>query len=141
MSRLLPIRFLILQLTLQRQLMRSRLLVNKLHRNPKLNPARRPLLIRQLRLDRSLLLLRQLLKPRSILVNNESTCSVARTLNLMSVEERNKMIGTVLIVILVLALLGALPRWPHSRDWGYYPTGGLGLVIFIVIILLVLGRI
>ena len=59
----------------------------------------------------------------------------------MSVEERNKMIGTVLIVILVLALLGALPRWPHSRDWGYYPTGGLGLVIFIVIILLVLGRI
>jgi Protein of unknown function (DUF3309) len=51
------------------------------------------------------------------------------------------MIGTVLIVILVLALLGALPRWPHSRDWGYYPTGGLGLVIFIVVILLVLGRI
>jgi hypothetical protein len=51
------------------------------------------------------------------------------------------MLGTVLIVILVLALLGALPRWPHSRDWGYYPTGGLGLVIFIVIILLVLGRI
>jgi hypothetical protein len=141
MSRLLPIRFLILQLTLQRQLMRSRLLVNKLHRNPKLNPARRPLLIGQLRLDRSLLLPRQILKPRSILVNNESTCSVARTLNLMSVEERNKMIGTVLIVILVLALLGALPRWPHSRDWGYYPTGGLGLVIFIVIILLVLGRI
>jgi hypothetical protein len=51
------------------------------------------------------------------------------------------MIGTVLIVILVLALLGALPRWPHSRDWGYYPTGGLGLVIFVVVILLVLGRI
>jgi hypothetical protein len=51
------------------------------------------------------------------------------------------MLGTILIVILVLALLGVLPRWPHSRDWGYYPTGGLGLILLIVIILLVLGRI
>jgi hypothetical protein len=51
------------------------------------------------------------------------------------------MLGTILIVILILALLGALPRWPHSRSWGYYPTGGLGLILFIVIILLVLGRI
>ncbi|MGB8989300.1 MAG: DUF3309 domain-containing protein [Candidatus Sulfotelmatobacter sp.] len=51
------------------------------------------------------------------------------------------MIGTALIVILVLALVGALPRWPHSREWGYAPTGGLGLVLFIVIILLILGRI
>jgi len=51
------------------------------------------------------------------------------------------MIGTVLIVILVLALLSVLPRWPHSREWGYYPTGGVGLALFIVIILLVLGRI
>jgi hypothetical protein len=49
--------------------------------------------------------------------------------------------GTILIVILVLALLGALPRWPHSRDWGYYPTGGLGMILLIVVILLVLGRI
>lgn len=51
------------------------------------------------------------------------------------------MLGTILIVILVLALVGALPRWPHSREWGYYPTGGLGLVIVIVLILLLLGRI
>jgi hypothetical protein len=51
------------------------------------------------------------------------------------------MLGTVLIVILILALLGALPRWSHSRDWGYYPTGGLGIVILVVVILLVLGRI
>jgi hypothetical protein len=51
------------------------------------------------------------------------------------------MLGTVLIVILVLALLGALPRWPHSRQWGYYPTGGLGIVLFVVVVLLVLGRI
>ena len=51
------------------------------------------------------------------------------------------MLGTILIVILILALLGALPRWGHSRDWGYAPTGGLGLVLVIVVILLVLGRI
>jgi hypothetical protein len=51
------------------------------------------------------------------------------------------MLGTILIVLLILALLGAFPRWPHSREWGYYPTGGLGLVLLIVIILLVLGRI
>jgi len=51
------------------------------------------------------------------------------------------MLGIILIVILVLALFGALPRWPHSRSWGYYPTGGLGLILLIVVILLLLGRI
>ena len=51
------------------------------------------------------------------------------------------MLGTLLIVVLVLALLGALPRWPHSRSWGYYPTGGLGLVLLVVVVLLILGRI
>jgi hypothetical protein len=51
------------------------------------------------------------------------------------------MLATVLIVILVMALLGALPRWNHSRSWGYYPTGGLGLVLLIVVVLLLLGRI
>ena len=51
------------------------------------------------------------------------------------------MIGTILIVILILALLGVLPRWPHSKQWGYAPTGGLGLLLLIVIILLLLGRI
>jgi hypothetical protein len=51
------------------------------------------------------------------------------------------MLGTILIVILVLALLGALPRWPHSRDWGYVPTGGVGLILLILIILVLLGRI
>jgi hypothetical protein len=44
-----------------------------------------------------------------------------------------------LIVILILALVGALPAWPHSRNWGYYPTGGLGLLLLIVVILLVMG--
>ena len=51
------------------------------------------------------------------------------------------MLGTILLVVLILALLGALPRWSHSRDWGYFPSGGLGLAVLILIILLVLGRI
>ena len=51
------------------------------------------------------------------------------------------MLGTILIVILILALCWALPRWSHSRDWGYYPTGGVGFILFIVVILLLLGRI
>jgi hypothetical protein len=51
------------------------------------------------------------------------------------------MLGTILIVILILALVGALPRWSHSRDWGYAPTGGLGLILLVVVVLLVLGRI
>jgi hypothetical protein len=49
--------------------------------------------------------------------------------------------GTILIIILVLVVVGALPTWPHSRSWGYYPSGGLGLVLLILIILLLLGRI
>ncbi len=50
------------------------------------------------------------------------------------------MLGTILVVILILALVGALPRWSHSKSWGYYPTGGVGLVLLIIVILLVLGR-
>jgi hypothetical protein len=56
-------------------------------------------------------------------------------------ETGGTMLGTILIVILVLALLGVLPRWSHSRDWGYAPTGGVGLILVIVVILLLLGRI
>ncbi len=51
------------------------------------------------------------------------------------------MIGTILLIIVILLLVGALPTWPHSREWGYYPTGGLGLILIIVIVLLLLGRI
>jgi Protein of unknown function (DUF3309) len=51
------------------------------------------------------------------------------------------MLGTVLLVILVLLLLGAIPAWPHSRSWGYGPTGGLGTILLIVLILVLLGRI
>ena len=50
------------------------------------------------------------------------------------------MLGTLLIVILILALCGALPRWSHSRDWGYYPSGGLGLVVLVLLVLLLMGR-
>jgi hypothetical protein len=51
------------------------------------------------------------------------------------------MLGTILIIILILFLIGALPHWGYSRGWGYYPSGGLGLILVIVIILVVLGRI
>ena len=51
------------------------------------------------------------------------------------------MLGTILIVLLVLFLVGALPRWGHSRSWGYAPSSGLGLVLVIVVILVLLGRI
>lgn len=47
---------------------------------------------------------------------------------------------TILLVLLILLLLGALPTWPYSRQWGYYPSGGLGLIVVIVIILLLTGR-
>jgi hypothetical protein len=51
------------------------------------------------------------------------------------------MLGTLLIILLVLALAGAVPRWGYSRDWGYWPSGGLGLVLLIVLILVLMGRI
>jgi hypothetical protein len=51
------------------------------------------------------------------------------------------MLGTILLIILVLALLGSLPTWGYSRGWGYFPSGGLGLVIVIVLVLVVLGRV
>ncbi len=50
------------------------------------------------------------------------------------------MLGTLLIIIIVLMLIGSLPSWPHSRNWGYFPSGGLGLVLLVLIILLVMGR-
>jgi len=48
---------------------------------------------------------------------------------------------TILIIILILMLIGVLPTWPHSKSWGYYPSGGLGLILLILIILLLLGKI
>jgi hypothetical protein len=51
------------------------------------------------------------------------------------------MLGTILIIFLILALLGSLPTWGYSSGWGYYPSGGLGLVLIIVIVLLLMGRV
>lgn len=51
------------------------------------------------------------------------------------------MLGTILIVLLILMLLGAFPRWGHSRNWGYAPSGGLGLVLVVLVVLVLLGRI
>jgi len=50
-------------------------------------------------------------------------------------------LGTILLIVVIFMLLGVLPTWPHSRSWGYYPSGGLGLLLLILIILLLLGRI
>lgn len=49
-------------------------------------------------------------------------------------------IGTILLIILILILVGALPSWPHSKSWGYGPSGGIGLIVLIVVVLLVMGR-
>ncbi len=60
----------------------------------------------------------------------------------MSALKKNEhiMLGTILIVLLILMLIGALPTWPHSQAWGYYPFSGLGLVLIIILILLLLGK-
>ena len=51
-----------------------------------------------------------------------------------------KIMGTILLIVLVLLLVGVLPTWPHSRSWGYGPTGGLGLIVLIIVVLIVTGR-
>ena len=50
-------------------------------------------------------------------------------------------LGTILLIVLVLMLIGAIPSWPHSRSWGYGPSGGLGFVVIILLVLLLMGRI
>ena len=50
------------------------------------------------------------------------------------------MLAAILIIVVIVMLIGAVPRWPHSRGWGYYPSGGLGIVLVILVILLLLGR-
>ena len=64
-------------------------------------------------------------------------CAVGHPLN----ESNTMSIGTLLLIVLILMLVGAIPSWPHSRSWGYYPSGLLGLVLVILIILMLLGRI
>ncbi len=56
-------------------------------------------------------------------------------------ESEVSMLGLLLVVVLILFLIGALPAWPHSRNWGYFPTGGVGLVLVIVVVLILMGQI
>lgn len=49
-------------------------------------------------------------------------------------------LGTILLIVLILVLVGALPTWPHSKNWGYFPSGGLGLIVLILLILVLMGR-
>jgi hypothetical protein len=56
-------------------------------------------------------------------------------------QEMTMSLGTILLIILVLMLIGAVPAWPHSRGWGYAPSGGLGLVVVVLVVLLLMGRI
>jgi hypothetical protein len=57
-------------------------------------------------------------------------------------QRRNNMsVGTILLIVLIVLLIGALPSWPYSSSWGYYPSGGLGLVVLVLLILVLMGRI
>jgi hypothetical protein len=50
------------------------------------------------------------------------------------------MLVMILVIVLLLALVGSVPTWPHSRDWGYYPSGGLGVILLIILVLFLMGR-
>ncbi|OWT68077.1 MULTISPECIES: DUF3309 family protein [unclassified Achromobacter] len=50
------------------------------------------------------------------------------------------MLGTILLIVLVLLLVGALPAWPHSASWGYYPSGGIGIILVVILVLVLLGH-
>jgi hypothetical protein len=67
--------------------------------------------------------------------------ALERTVVHLDNKETDMTIGTILLIILILMLIGAIPAWPHSRSWGYGPTGGLGLVVIVVLVLLVTGTI
>ncbi len=57
------------------------------------------------------------------------------------IKRRMNMLGTVLLVLLILMVLGSVPTWPHSRNWGYYPSGGFGLLLLVLLILVLAGRV
>jgi hypothetical protein len=59
----------------------------------------------------------------------------------VSEKRENAVLGTILIIVLILLLIGALPSWPHSQNWGYAPMGGLGLILIIIVVLVLVGRI
>lgn len=66
--------------------------------------------------------------------------SIQQRRRMRTITEIWKVMSTILLIIVILLLIGALPSWPYSRGWGYYPSGGLGLILVIVLILAVLGR-
>ena len=55
-------------------------------------------------------------------------------------EQEAAMLLMILVIVLLLALVGSVPTWPHSRDWGYYPSGGLGVILLIILVLFLMGR-
>jgi hypothetical protein len=57
-----------------------------------------------------------------------------------TVKESSMSLGTILLIVLILMLIGAMPTWPHSRSWGYAPSGGLGLIVLLLVVLLLMGR-
>jgi hypothetical protein len=72
---------------------------------------------------------------RGLAYGNCTSCQEFKT------KEATMSLGTVLLIILILILVGALPTWPYSAGWGYYPSGGLGLVVVILLILILMGRV
>jgi hypothetical protein len=82
-----------------------------------------------------------LTRPRNDALNNGTFAPPPRFPCQAGQERGNTMLSTILIVILILLLIGALPAWPYSTGWGYYPGGGLGLVLIIVVVLALMGRI
>jgi hypothetical protein len=81
--------------------------------------------------------------PRVPCKGTPSAASGASELNAFTrdTEEKPVTLGTILLIVLVLMLVGAFPSWSHSRSWGYGPSGGLGLVLVVVVVLLLMGRI
>ncbi len=80
-----------------------------------------------------------------VFVSVQTICMHAQKLGVINAtthvaEEKAMSLGTILLIVLVLMLIGAIPAWPHSRNWGYYPTGGIGIVVIVVLVLLVAGR-
>ena len=71
----------------------------------------------------------------------DETLSEPRFVMVTELSSERVMLSTILIIILILLLIGALPTWPYSGGWGYYPGGGIGLILLIVIILALMGRI
>jgi asparagine N-glycosylation enzyme membrane subunit Stt3 len=76
------------------------------------------------------------LHPERLVVSTHTTGCQRRKAS----AKRGDKLGTILLVILILILIGALPTWPYSGSWGYYPSGGVGLILIIVVVLLLTGR-